>query len=409
MTVRDIGASSHPTLQDSAGSARAGGDRAPAGTGADGRAGHLADLLTLADVSRAARSRTDRALWDFIAGGAGEEHTLAANLTAFDQVRLLPRVLSGVREPSATVRILGRDWSAPLGIAPTAYHTVMHSAGEVATARAASSAGVLFCVSTFAGRTLADIATVASGPLWLQIYCLRDRTATRRLIEEAAATGFEALVLTVDAPHIGRRLRDLRNGFRLPAGITPANLTGTGFASPADHARTEFDPALDWSVLDWLREISPLPILLKGILSPDDAIRAADLGVEGIVVSNHGGRQLDGAPATLEVLPDVAAAVAGRCTVLADGGVRRGRDVLACLALGADAVLLGRPILHGLAVGGQAGVESVLRIVVDELVDAMRLAGIRTATDVPAGLIRPDAAPIPDRRLVPGAATESPR
>jgi (S)-3,5-dihydroxyphenylglycine transaminase len=400
MAVRHIdGARVRPERNNSIANTPAGSEPPQARSAATAR-GRRRKLLTLADVTEAAQSLTAPVSWDFVAGGAGEERTLAANTAAFDQIWLLPRVLSGVQTPSSTVQVLGRTWSAPLGVAPTAYHTLMHPDGELATARAASSIGVPLCVSTFAGRTLADIAAVASCPLWLQIYWLRDRSATRRLIEDAAAAGFEALVLTVDAPHLGRRLRDLRNDFQLPAGIAPANLTGNGFSSPAGHARTEFDAALDWSVLGWLREVSALPVLLKGIMNPEDATRAAELGVDGIIVSNHGGRQLDGAAATLEVLSDIAAAVAGRCAVLVDGGVRRGRDILACLALGADAVLLGRPILEGLAVGGQAGVECVLRIVIDELLDAMQLTGTPWATDVPAGVIRsgpPRLAPNPQR------------
>ncbi|MQY03020.1 aminotransferase class I/II-fold pyridoxal phosphate-dependent enzyme [Actinomadura macrotermitis] len=357
--------------------------------------------LNLADYARRAREVLDPGVWDFFEGGAGEESTLAANLAAFDRIRLRPSVLRGVGGADPSLRLFGRTLDAPIGIAPLAYQTMAHPSGEVATARGVSAAGRLpMIVSTFAGRALEEIADAAGGPLWLQVYCLRDREATRGLIERAERAGLEALVLTVDAPHLGRRLRDLRNDFRLPPGLVPANLVGDGeeaggYASPGAHARAEFAPALDWSVIDWIRSVSPLPLLLKGVLTGRDAARAVDAGVEGIVVSNHGGRQLDGAPATLEVLPEIAAAVASRIPVLLDGGVRRGRDVLAARALGADAVLVGRPVLHGLAAAGEEGVTGVLRLLLDELTDAMTLAGLARLPDRDSGLVAPgpEAAP----------------
>ena len=348
----------------------------------------VASALTLGDVARLARERFDDAVTDFIEGGAGEESTLAGNVDAFDRVRLRPRVLAGVGEPDITARVLGSTWRAPIGIAPMAYHTMADPDGEVTTARAAGAAGVPLVVSTFAGRPFEEIAAEASSPLWLQVYCFRDRAVTRLLVERAEQAGFEALVLTVDTPHLGRRLRDVRNGFRLPAGIAPANLAGADFSSPGEHAKAEFDPLLDWSVVEWLRSISSLPVILKGIMTGADARNAIDAHASGVLVSNHGGRQLDGVPATLDVLPEIVSAVAGECPVLIDGGVRRGRDVLTCLALGADAVLLGRPILHGLAAGGQAGVTRVLDIVTDELTDAMVLAGVRSAAAAGPELVR---------------------
>nr|WP_071659794.1 aminotransferase class I/II-fold pyridoxal phosphate-dependent enzyme [Streptomyces humi] len=338
---------------------------------------------TPAEYAELARSALSPGTWDFIEGGAGQERTLAANVEAFDRVRLRPRVLTGAGRPDLGVRILGRDWAAPFAVTPVAYHTLVHEAGEVATARATGRAGVPLVVSTFAGRTFEDIAETASAPLWLQVYCFRDRAVTRALVERAERAGFEALVLTVDAPRLGRRLRDLRNGFRLPAGVLPANLPGERVSSPADHALTAFDDRLDWSSVDWLRSVSSLPVLVKGILTADDARRALAAGVDGIVVSNHGGRQLDGAPATLDVLPEVAAAVDHACPVFVDGGVRRGHDVLAALALGADAALLGRPVLHGLAVHGETGVGRVLDTLAEELTEAMTLTG--TASVAQAG------------------------
>ncbi|WP_433325297.1 alpha-hydroxy acid oxidase [Spirillospora sp. CA-294931] len=345
--------------------------------------------LTLGDFARSARGRLDPAVWDFFEGGAGEERTLAANLDAFDRQWLRPSVLRGASSPETAVTILGRTWDAPVAIAPIAFQTLAHPMGEVATVQGtAAAARVPVVVSTFSGRTIEEVADGAGLPLWLQVYCLRDRAVTRSLVERARDAGYEALVLTVDAPHLGRRLRDVRNGFRLPEGIVPANLAGDDrFAEPAAHARTEFDPDLDWSAVDWLRSISSLPVLVKGILTGSDARLAAGAGVDGIVVSNHGGRQLDGVPASLDVLPEIAAAVAGRLPILLDGGVRRGRDVLAALALGADAVLLGRPVLHGLAVGAAEGVTDVLRVLLGELTDAMSLAGVRKLADITPDLV----------------------
>lgn len=334
---------------------------------------------TLADLADAARSRLAPEIWDHIEGGAGAERTLAANLAAFDRATLRPRVLAAVRTPRTDTEILGHRWPLPVGIAPTSYHTLVHPEGEAATAAAAG--GVPFTVSTFAGRTFQDVARAATGPLWLQVYAFRDRGVTRDLIAAAEQAGFQALVLTVDAPRLGRRLRDIGNGFRIPPGIAPANLPPGDYSWPSGHAAAEFEP-LDWSVVDRLRSISPLPLLLKGILSAGDAEQAVRAGADGIVVSNHGGRQLDGAPATLDVLPEIAETVAGRVPVLLDGGVRRGADVLAALTAGADAVLLGRPVLHGLAAAGTEGVRRVLALIAEELDDAMALSGIASIADV---------------------------
>ncbi|WP_062214274.1 aminotransferase class I/II-fold pyridoxal phosphate-dependent enzyme [Streptomyces sp. NBRC 109706] len=358
--------------------------------------------LSLDEYAERARPLVDPAVWDFVEGGAGEEWTLAANRSAFDRVRLRPRVLTGTAAFDLGTTVLGRRWAAPLGIAPMAYHTLLHPDGETATARASGAAGVPFVVSTFAGRAFEKIAEAADAPLWLQVYCFRDRETTRRLVERAERAGFEAVVLTVDTPRLGRRLRDLRNDFRLPAHITPVNLPSEGdYSSPSGHSRTEFDASLDWSIVDWLRSVSRLPVLVKGVLTAEDADRAIGAGVDGIVVSNHGGRQLDGSPATFDVLAEIAVAVAGRCALLLDGGVRRGRDVLAALALGADGVLLGRPVLHGLAVAGREGVAGVLDTVVAELTEAMELTGTGTVKDAGPTLLAPPHSPATVERPTP--------
>lgn len=356
--------------------------------------------LTLDDYARLAQARLPHDVWDFVAGGAGDERALAANRAAFDRIRLFPRILTGAGIARTGVSLFGRTWSAPLGVAPMAYHTLVHPEGELATVQAAGSAGVPTVLSTFAGRAFKDLRPAATSPLWLQLYCFRDRDQTRRLVEDAQEAGIEALMLTVDAPQLGSRQRDLRNAFRLPPGVRPANLPDTQMSSPAAHARVAMEPTLDWSVVDWIRSISTLPLLLKGVLTPSAALRALDAGVDGIVVSNHGGRQLDTAPATADVLPTIAAAVAGRTPVLVDGGIRRGADVLAALALGADAVFVGRPVLHGLAVAGADGAYQVLDTLRCELRDAMTLAGVGSIADIGRDLVDESAA-APVRRPAP--------
>jgi (S)-3,5-dihydroxyphenylglycine transaminase len=351
---------------------------------------NLAGLLTLDDYAAAAKTRLPSAVWDYLTGGAGDERTIAANRQAFRDVRLLPRILTGAGLADPGVRLFGHSFAAPIGVAPCAYHTLLHPDGEVATARAAGAAGLPFVLSTYSGRSFKDVRVAAAeenAVLWQQVYCFRERSITERLIREAEEAGVEALVLTVDTPHLGRRYRDLRNGFRLPPGIVAANLPAEDTVSPADHARAANDVALDWSVVDWLRGISSLPLLLKGVLTARDAVHAVAAGVDGVIVSNHGGRQLDGVPATLEALPAIAAAVAGRVPVLVDGGIRSGSDVLTALALGADLVLVGRPVLHGLAVGGSAGVRQVLSLLTEELRDAMTLSGAADVADVGTDLV----------------------
>ena len=356
---------------------------------------------TLAYYAHLAWQRLDPPVWDFFEGGAGHERTVAANLEAFDRIRIRPSMLSGVVEPRLATELFGHDWAAPIAIAPMAYQTLACPAGETATVRAAGHVGLPVIVSAFAGRPFAELAAHASAPLWLQLYCFRDRATTARLVARAEAAGFEAVVLTVDAPRLGRRLRDLRNGFRLPAGITPANLDGAdGYADPASHALTEFDSTVDWDVIGRLRASTRLPVLVKGVLTGVDAGRAVEAGAAGVIVSNHGGRQLDGTVAALDALPGVVGAVGGACPVLLDGGVRRGTDVLTALALGADAVLLGRPVLHGLAVDGSAGVLHVLELLIEELTDAMVLGGVASTSGVPRDLTH--EAPV-SRRAAPPA------
>jgi 4-hydroxymandelate oxidase len=310
---------------------------------------------------------------------------LKANVAAFDRVRLRPRVLTDVSTVDTTVSVFGTGFATPVGVAPTAYHRLVDAEGEVATARGASTAGALFVVSVFASRTLEDIAAASTGPLWLHLYWFHRREVMTGLIRRATAAGYGALVLTVDAPRIGRRWRDMRNGFAIGGDVAAVNIdaavmalthhSDVGHSAIAEHAAHSFDPGVTWADLAWLRTQTSLPIVLKGILTAEDAALAVEHGVDGIVVSNHGGRQLDGAVASLDALPEVVDAVGGALPVLFDGGVRRGSDALTALALGARMVLLGRPPLWALAAGGAEGVAGLLRTTTEELALAMALAG----------------------------------
>jgi 4-hydroxymandelate oxidase len=330
------------------------------------------DLRPLAEAVLAGPIR------DYIAGGAGAEHTLLANRTAFTRLSLLPRVLVDVSRRNLRTTLLGTEVAAPIGIAPMSYHCMAHVDGELATVRGAGAEGLVTTVATFASRSLEETARTATGPLWFQLYCLRDRAITVELIGRAEAAGCRALVLTVDAPVFGYRDRDIRNGFRLPEDVSPANLrrtSGEPTRSLAELNQLLVDPSLSWRDIEWLCGTTRLPIVVKGVLAPDDAARAAQLGVAAVWVSNHGGRQVDGAIATLTALPGVLAAVDGRCEVYLDGGVRRGTDVLKALALGARAVFVGRPVLWGLTVEGERGVRAVLRMYLEELELTMAACG----------------------------------
>ncbi|MFG2044279.1 alpha-hydroxy acid oxidase [Dactylosporangium sp. NPDC048998] len=342
-------------------------------------------LLTASDFSRRAQGLVEPGVWDFIEGGAEDERTLAANLRAFDRVRLRPRMLAGVSDVDTTVSLFGTRYATPIGIAPTAYQRLIDAEGEVATARGAGAAGALFVVAMFASRTIEDIAEASSTGPWLQLYWLRRRDVMRSMAQRAEQAGYGAIMLTVDVPRMGRRWRDMRNGFAIGGGVAAVNIDpavmasaherDAGHSAIARHTSDSFDPSLSWGDLAWLRGCTRLPLVLKGILTAEDAALAVEHGADAIVVSNHGGRQLDGAVASLDALAEVVDAVGGACPVLFDGGVRRGADALAALALGAHMVLLGRPPLWGLAAGGADGVAGVLRTATQELAHAMALAG----------------------------------
>ncbi|GIE78662.1 alpha-hydroxy-acid oxidizing enzyme [Actinoplanes philippinensis] len=321
---------------------------------------------------------------DFFAGGAGAERTLRDNLDAYHRLRIVPRVLRATGDRDLRTTLFGTRLATPVLVAPTAFHLLAHPGGEAATAEGAAAAGTIMVVSMAATQPVERIAE-AGGPLWFQLYPQPDREFTAAVVKRAEAAGCRALVVTVDSPVFGRRERDLRHGFTdLPAGLACENMRdGTGRVRDI-----AMDATLGWDRIGWLREITGLPILLKGILHPADARLAVEHGVDGVIVSNHGGRQLDGALATIDALPAVAEAVGGRIPVLVDGGIRRGTDVLIALARGAAAVLVGRPVLDALAQNGADGVRDQLRTLTADLDHAMALAGAKRPADLSPDLVR---------------------
>jgi len=333
----------------------------------------------LADYEQLAEAVLPRDVYDFVAGGSGSETTLRRNRAALESVTLTPRVLAGVDEPDLASTVLGTELSMPVAVAPMAYQRLLHPEGELLLAGAAAAAGIPYVISTLSSVPLEKIA--ATAPSWFQLYWLRDRALMASLVGRAADAGCAALMVTVDVPIMGRRLRDVRNSFALPPDVAPANIVDMmtqahtavpGLSAVAAHTASAFDPAVSWRDLEWLRSSSELPLLVKGILDPRDAKRAVELGADGLVVSNHGGRQFDGAPASIDALGPVVDAIGNECTVLVDSGVRSGADVVKALALGASAVLVGRPLLWALAVGA---VDEAFKLLGEEVRDAMLLAG----------------------------------
>ncbi|HJP70130.1 MAG TPA: alpha-hydroxy acid oxidase, partial [Candidatus Limnocylindria bacterium] len=319
--------------------------------------------LTVAEYEPLARARVERGAWDYQAGGAGDELSLADNLGSWNRIRVRPRVLVDVSTRDLGTSAFGVELEHPIIVAPTAAHQLSHADAERGSARGAAAAGALFTLSTISSVPMEEVAAAAPGsPRWFQLYAPSDRGACRALIDRAVAAGYGAVAVTVDLPLPGNRERDVRNGFAVDLGVhLPAD-------QPVDpDTGIVVLPTLDWAELDWLRSVCPIPLLAKGILRADDALRAVDAGCDGIWVSNHGGRQLDTAITAAEALPEIVDAVGGRALIVADGGVRRGLDVLKALALGADLVAVGRPVLWALAVDGADGVRRVLEILRDEL------------------------------------------
>ena len=355
-----------------------------------------ADPLNIYDFEVLARSRMDPGAYDYFAGGAGDEFTVAENCRAFHRLALRPRVLVNVSVVDPSTQVLGRQLSFPVMLAPTALNRLGHPEGEVAAARAAAAAGTAMVLSTTASSTIEEVAAAATGDLWFQLYVYRDRAVTHDLVRRAETSGYRALVFTVDLPRMGRRERDLRNRLVLPEAVRFRNLETAGRPDAAawppgssfiEYVHNLLDPGITWDSIAWLKSITRLPILIKGVLRDDDAERAIEHGADGLIVSNHGGRQLDSAIASIEALPAIAARVGGRVPIFVDGGIRRGTDVLKALALGAAAVLIGRPYLWGLAAAGEAGVRRVLDLLRDEFELAMALCGCQQIADINASLV----------------------
>jgi len=351
----------------------------------------MSEPINVADFERLAEERCEPGYWGYVVGGAGDEVTLRDNVAAFRRRLLRPRMLVDVSNVSTRTTVLGTEVAMPLMVAPTSLQRVAHAEGEPAVARASAAVGTVYCLSSLASVRPGELAAAVPDSLrWFQLYWSRDCGFTRELVREAAENGFRALVLTVDLPAAGPRERDLRSGFGLPEGLPMPNLPRplVGAHSFHDTLGEIVDTSLTWRDLEWLRAECAVPLVVKGVLTGEDAALACEHGADGIIVSNHGGRQLDGVPATLDALPEVAEVVAGRAEVYLDGGIRRGTDVAKALALGARAVLVGRPALWGLAAGGETGARRVLELLRDEIRLALVLLGCATPDDVDPGHVR---------------------
>lgn len=366
----------------------AGGPEAPAPEPVGALRSHVAgasdldEVFDLAGFEPLARDRMSGDGFDYIAGGSWTESTIVENEAAFRRRRLRPRVLVDVSSIDPSTTMLGQQVALPVALAPTAFQRFAHPEAELASARAATDAGVLFVLSTLSTIPLEEVAAVGSGPRWFQLYVHRDRHVTRDLVQRAEANGYSGLVLTVDLPVPGYRQRDLRNHLRLPEEFGSFHGRAASDDEFKDLIAGLNDRSLAWDDLPWVRGLSGMPLVIKGIMTGEDAAFAVEHGAEAIVVSNHGGRQLDGVSATLDVLEEAVAAVDGRAEVYLDGGVRRGTDVLMALALGARSVCIGRPYLYALAAGGEAGVTRALGLLHAELVTAMALLGVRSPQEI---------------------------
>lgn len=352
--------------------------------------------LPVADVMQfepLARKQLSAMAYDYIRSGGADEITMRENRLGFERLALSPRVLVDVSEIDMRVSLFGAELQCPMMLAPVAYHRVFHPEGELATARGGNAAGAGFVISSFTTTGIDEIAAQTQQPIWFQLYVQRDREFTRDMVERAVAQGCKAVCITVDTPVLGPRYGQLQ--FALPAGIECVHLRGLGERLMVSGHQTRgvriydllFDPKFSWRELEWLRSFARVPVLLKGVLNPEDAVKAVESGADGLIVSNHGGRNLDTLPAAIEALPRVVEAVRGRIPVLMDSGIRRGTDILMALALGARAVLIGRPYVYGLAAGGAEGVERVVRILREELERAMALTGRRTIAEIDSSVL----------------------
>lgn len=377
----------------------------------------LSRAASVDDLRRLAKRRLPAGVFHYIDGGAEDERTMNRNVGAFADLEFKPRVLRDVSNVDTSSRLLGRSIPAPIVLAPTGFTRIAHPDGELAVARAAAEVGVPYTLSTMGTRSIEEVAGAGAGPKWFQVYTWRDRGLVQELVERAAASGYETIVLTVDTAVLGRRERDVRRGLTLPPKlgldtvvegvihpawtygllinepITFANVVGregvdgTTAVTLSEYTNSQFDAAVSWSDVEWLRTVWDGPLVLKGIQTVDDARLAVDHGIEAIALSNHGGRQLDDAPAIVELIEPVAQAVGGQIGLIADGGVRRGSDIVKALALGADTVMVGRAYLYGLGAGGQAGVDQVLRFLVDGMARTMALTGCQRVDDITRDLV----------------------
>ena len=357
-------------------------------------------LVNLSDYEARAREIAEGSTLDYYDGGSNDEITLRENVAAFSRITLYPRVFRGVGKRDTRTTILGMPVSTPIIVAPVALIGMLHPDGEIPVVRAASEAGSIVTLSTFSVTPIEDVVAAATGPVWFQLYVYKDRAASEALVKRVEAAGCTALELTADAPVLGRRERDVRNSFALPADLWAPNITadgtlplpasrGTGGSPFADAFDMLVDQNLTWDDISWLTSVSNLPVFVKGILRADDARRAIGAGAAGVIVSNHGGRQFDTAPAAIDALGPIADAVGDRGEVIVDGGIRRGADVVKAIAMGARAVQIGRPMAWGLVVDGEQGVADVLGLLRDELDLAMALAGCRSIDEITFDLLSP--------------------
>ena len=352
--------------------------------------------VRLEDYEPAAREILPKAIYDYFAGGAEDEAAVAGNREAFKRYRFRFRVLASTDEPDLSCELLGERFAMPVHLAPTATQRMAHPDGELAAAKAASDAGVIYGLSTLSTASIEEVAAVSKGARWFQLYMYRDRSITIDMIDRAAAAGYRAVALTVDTPTLGRRERDFRNAFTMPEGLRYENLTEAlskteaadlGQSGLAAYFIAQTDHGLQWKDLEWLVARSKLPVLVKGVVRGDDARRSLAAGVRGIIVSNHGGRQLDYSIATLDALPEVVEAVGTDVPVLIDGGIRRGTDVLKAFALGSRSVMIGRPYLWALAVDGYQGVRHILQLIESEISVSMSLLGVKNLSELSSDLL----------------------
>ena len=378
----------------------------------------LAGAADVGDLRRIAKRRLPSGVFDYVDGGAEDELTLRRNRSAFDRVEFQPRVLRDVSAVDPSTRLLGRSLPFPLVLAPTGFSRIADPQGELAVARAAARANIPYTLSTLATRSIEEVAGTDHGPIWFQVYAWKDRGLVGELIQRAQTAGYEALVLTVDTAVFGRRERDVRRGFSLPPKIgmetildgivhpgwtwaflrsepiSFANVTGRAVGDGsdpvalADYINAQFNPTLQWADIEWIRSMWNGPIVVKGIQGVEDAVLAVDAGVDAIALSNHGGRQLDGAPPTLEMLPAVVDAVGGKIEIICDGGVRRGSDIVKAVALGATSCMAGRAYLYGLGAAGEAGVDHVLRLLEADVRRTMALCGAVSVADLTPSVVR---------------------